>query len=145
MQEKCSRLLKLLKVYEKNTRDALFRLHLARGDFDKHKLQHDKMVEYRLEYMQQLATLGEAGTSLMRIKQRTTFILQMDGILKKLSKDLSDLATLRREAEQTWRESRLKEESIKKMIIKLEKEIEKDQLKKEERELAIYAYYTQVP
>jgi flagellar FliJ protein len=136
---------RLLILKKRETESALKALALSRQQFDNAKKRHEQLLDYRQDYLQQIAVLGEHGGVLSQLRYRVDFIEQLDGGLKQMTHHLALIAKDRSQAEQGYIQAKLAEEVVIRLIERArvqQKVIEKRREQKESDEVAEKQWYS---
>ncbi|WP_133135026.1 flagellar export protein FliJ [Legionella rowbothamii] len=121
MNQRLDRLTQLWEIKKDLTNTAYQQLLHAQEQFSKNKEKHDQLVGYRQDYLQQLETMGEQGTYVRRLRNRIDFISHLDMALVQLNGHLAQLAKVRRNAESTYKQAKISEESVNLLIERVKK------------------------
>ncbi|WP_367606573.1 flagellar export protein FliJ [Legionella sp. W05-934-2] len=116
VEQRIQQLLTLLKIKEADKQAALKDLAEARKQFNHLRGQLERMLQYRQEYQSQIASIGEAGCNINRMRNRLLFIEQLDEGIKQLNHQLSVIAKQRKQCELVLIEKQKKVQSVEKLI-----------------------------
>ncbi|HAT7071855.1 TPA: flagellar export protein FliJ [Legionella pneumophila] len=139
MSDRLDRLIQLLKIKQEATQQAYIELVKAREQFNQNKARHEQLVGYRQDYLQQLEVLGQQGSYVGPLRNRINFINHLDTALVQLNSYLSQLAKNRMKADLNYKQAKISEEGISKLIERV-KRAELNQLQRiEQKETDEYA------
>ncbi|RMX15276.1 flagellar export protein FliJ [Legionella jordanis] len=139
MDAQKTRLMRLLGIKEQTTKLALGNLVRAREQFIAGKMQHEKLLEYRREYLEQLNSLGNEGCKVAHIRNRLDFINQLDRALGQIAQQLAHLAKQRTNCEQLYFRAKSEEDVVKSLLEKLEKREKMKENRRNQKENDEYA------
>ncbi|MGL5742238.1 MAG: flagellar export protein FliJ [Legionella sp.] len=88
----------------------------AQEQFKQNKFKHDQLVSYRQDYLKQVEASGAKGTVVARLRNRIDFISHLDTALIQLNTHLAYLAKIRTKVEQNYKQAKLSEEGVSKLI-----------------------------
>lgn len=131
--------MQLLELKEEATRKAYVRLVKAQEQFNQIMKKHEQLVSYRKEYMLQLETLGTQGAFAVQLRNRMNFIMNLDTGLVQLNSQLAQLAKVRNKEELNYREAKLAEEAVKKLIDRVKQAEESKLQRMQQKESDEYA------
>ena len=138
-QQRLKRLNQLLLIKEKVTRDAAAAWAKARDQFIVSKNQHDLLLGYRHDYVQQLQTMGDAGCTVGRLRNRIEFIAQLDSGMLQLNQQLAQLAKIRTQCEKKFLQEKAAEEAVVRLIARVKMQTEHQNARIEQKEIDEYA------
>ncbi|HAT9649449.1 TPA: flagellar export protein FliJ [Legionella pneumophila subsp. pneumophila] len=139
MSDRLDRLIQLLKIKQEASQQAYIELVKAREQFNQNKARHEQLVGYRQDYLQQLEVLGQQGSYVGPLRNRINFINHLDTALVQLNSYLSQLAKNRMKADLNYKQAKISEEGISKLIERV-KRAELNQLQRiEQKETDEYA------
>lgn len=121
MSQRLDRLIQLLNLKKEITNQSFQELIKSKEQFSQNKLRHEQLVIYRQDYMQQLELLGNEGSTVGRLRNRINFISHLDTALIQLNAHLAQLAKLRSKLELKYKQAKAAEESVSKLIERVEK------------------------
>lgn len=121
MSQRLDRLIQLLNLKKEITNQSLQELIKSKEQFSQNKLRHEQLVIYRQDYMQQLELIGNEGSTVGRLRNRIDFISHLDTALIQLNAHLAQLAKLRSKLELKYKQAKAAEESVSKLIERVEK------------------------
>lgn len=116
MNQRLARLIQLLQIKQEATRKAYAEVMKAKEQYEQNKTRHDQLVSYKSEYVQQLEGLGNQGTYIGKLRNRVNFISHLDTALLQLHGYLAQLAKTRIRAELHYKQLKLSEEGVCKLI-----------------------------
>jgi flagellar FliJ protein len=132
MNQRLARLIQLLELKKEATRKAYQEVLKAQELYTQNKMRHEQLVSYREDYIQQLEVLGNEGTTIGRLKNRIDFINHLDTALIQLNTHLSQLAKARLKAELNFKQIKISEEGVAKIIERV-KRVEDAKLQRSEQ------------
>lgn len=124
-------LTQLLELKIKETQKAYQALVNASAQYDTNKQRHEQLANYRLDYMQQMQSIGEAGGTLGQLRNRVDFISNLDSVLTQLELQLVHLSKQREYFQLLYTKAKTNEDAIK---ILIEKKLALEESKKQRRE-----------
>lgn len=127
-------LIQLLELKQEASRKAYTELLEAREQFNQNKMRYDQLAGFRLDYMDQIEEIGKNGTTIDRIKNRLNFINHLETALTQLTGLLSQLAGVRSEAERHYKQAKIAEEAVIKLIERAKRDEQLKILRKEQKE-----------
>ncbi|MDI1353075.1 MAG: flagellar export protein FliJ [bacterium] len=139
MSQRLQRLIQLLQLKKDETRKTYLEVLKAKEQFEQNKLRHDQLVGYRYDYVEQLEVLGSEGSSVGRLRNRIDFINHLDTALIQLNTHLSQLAKVRHKAELHYKQTKISEEGVSKLIDRVKKNEEIQLGRAEQKESDEYA------
>lgn len=139
MNRRLIQLIQLLELKQEATRKAYLELVKAKEEFDQNKTRHDQLVTYRQEYISQIEVIGKEGTHVDRIKSRLDFINHLDVALGQLNGILAQLAKARTQAEMFYKQAKISEEGVVKLIERAKKDEDAKQQRRDQKESDEYA------
>lgn len=139
MNNRIEQLEKLYQLKERNTLDALKNLTRAREEFILHKQRHDKLLEYRVDYLKQFEAIGVQGTTLGRLRNRLDFVSHLDTAIVQLNGHLAQLAKKRSHYETLYIEAKAAQDAVEKLIERVKKELGLRKNRAEQKEIDEYA------
>jgi len=139
MNQRLERLIQLLQMKTAVTTQAYQELQIIREEFNQNKLRHEQLVGYRHDYLEQLETLGNQGSEVGRLRNRIDFINHLDSALVQLNTHLAQLAKTRTKAELKYKEAKISEEGVSKLIARVEHAEQIKLMRKEQKESDEYA------
>lgn len=139
MNRRLAQLIQLLQIKKEATRNAHAEVLKAKNQFDQHKMRHDQLADYRQDYVHQIDELGKIGTDIERIRTRIYFISHLDVALGQLTGVLSQLAKARATAELHYKQAKIAEEAVIKLIERAKKDDELKQQRIEQKQIDEYA------
>jgi flagellar FliJ protein len=134
MNRRLAQLLLLLELKKEVTQKAYVEVLKAKELFDQNKLRHTQLAGFRMDYVQQIETLGKEGTYIDRVKTRVSFINHLDVALMDLNNLLAQLAKSRAQAEIKYRQAKIAEEGVVKLIERAQKEEDLKTQRREQKE-----------
>lgn len=144
MNQRLAQLIKLLGLKKEVTHKAYLELIKANEQIDQHKIRQEQLVGYKLDYIEQVQTLGEEGVSIVRLRTRLYFISHLDNALVQLGALFIQLQHSRTQAELKYRQAKIAEEGIVKLIERAQKaeDLKRDKLlQKDSDEFAQKKWY----
>lgn len=134
MNQRLAQLIKLLGLKKEATHKAYLELIKANEQIDQHKIREEQLIGYKLDYIEQVRALGEEGVSIVRLRNRLYFISHLDNALVQLGSLFIQLQHSRTQAELKYRQAKIAEEGIVKLIeraqkaedLKMDKILQKD-------------------
>ena len=139
MNRRLAQLIQLLELKKEATRKAYNEFLKSQEQFNQNKLRHEQLSGFRLEYIKQIEVIGKEGTFIDRIKNRLDFINHLESALGQLNSLLAQLAKARSHAELLYRQAKIAEEAILKLIERAKKEEELVLQRREQKESDEYA------
>ncbi len=139
MNRRLVQLIQLLELKQEATRKAYSEFLKAQEQFKQNKLKHEQLTGFRLEYIKQIEIIGKEGTFIDRIKNRLDFINHLEAALGQLNGLLAQLAKARSHAEFLYRQAKISEEAVIKLIERAKKEEELKLQRREQKESDEYA------
>ncbi|CZG17838.1 TPA: flagellar export protein FliJ [Legionella pneumophila] len=139
MSDRLDRLIQLLKIKQESTQQAYIELVKAREQFNQNKARHEQLVGYRQDYLQQLEVLGQQGSYVGPLRNRINFINHLDTALVQLNSYLSQLAKNRMKADLNYKQAKISEEGISKLIERVKRAELKQLQRIEQKETDEYA------
>jgi flagellar protein FliJ len=139
MNRRLVQLVQLLELKQEATRKAYLDLVKIKDQFSQNKTRHEQLVGYRQDYIQQIESIGKEGTYVDRIRNRLNFISHLDIALGQLNTLLAQLAKSRTHAELNYRQAKVSEEGVVKLIERARKDEELKQQRKDQKESDEYA------
>ncbi|HAT8635974.1 TPA: flagellar export protein FliJ [Legionella pneumophila] len=139
MSDRLDRLIQLLKIKQEATQQAYIELVKAREQFNQNKARHEQLVGYRQDYLQQLEVLGQQGSYVGPLRNRINFINHLDTALVQLNSYLSQLAKNRMKADLNYKQAKISEEGISKLIERVKRAELKQLQRIEQKETDEYA------
>ncbi|MDP3269713.1 MAG: flagellar export protein FliJ [Legionella sp.] len=139
MSQRLARLIQLLHLKQDATQKNYRELIKAKDQFEQNKIKHEQLVNYRLDYVQQLGVLGQEGSNVGRLRNRIDFITHLDTALIQLNTHLAQLAKARTKAERHYKEAKASEESVFKLIERVKKTEQGKLQRMEQKESDEYA------
>lgn len=139
MNRRLVQLTQLLELKQEATRKAYLELVKIKDQFSQNKTRHEQLVGYRQDYIQQIESIGKEGTYVDRIRNRLNFISHLDIALGQLNTLLAQLAKSRTHAELNYRQAKVSEEGVVKLIERARKDEELKQQRKDQKESDEYA------
>lgn len=139
MSQRLARLMQLHLLKVEITSQMLQKLEKAKLEFNQNKLRHEQLLSYRQDYLQQLEQIGNQGTQVGRLRNRIDFINHLDVALSQLNSHLAYLAKARTKAELQYKEAKMAEEVVTKLIERVEKTEQIKLTRKEQKESDEYA------
>jgi flagellar FliJ protein len=121
MSQRLDRLVQLLNLKKEITNQSFQELIKSKEQFSQNKLRHEQLVIYRQDYMQQLELIGNEGSTVGRLRNRIDFISHLDTALIQLNAHLAQLAKLRSKLELKYKQAKAAEESVSKLIERVER------------------------
>lgn len=111
----------------------------AKEQFMKAKNRYDQLLGYRLDYVQQLQSLGDGGCEVGRLRNRIEFIGQLDSGLSQLNLQLAQLAKARTHCEKIFLQTKAEQDAVVQLIerVKQQQDIRIDRA--EQKEIDEYA------
>ena len=134
-----AQLIQLLELKKEVTRKAYIEVLKAKEQFDQNKVRHGQLAGFRVDYIQQIEVLGKEGTYIDRIKSRLSFINHLDMALMDLNNLLAQLAKFRTQAELKYRQAKISEEGVIKLIERAQKEEDLKVQRREQKDSDEYA------
>lgn len=116
MNQRLARLVQLQQIKEDETRRAYQELMKSKEQFNQNKLRHEQLVSYRQDYVVQLESIGNQGSTVGRLRNRIDFINHLDTALIQLNTHLAQLAKARTKCELHYKEAKTSEEGVRKLI-----------------------------
>lgn len=145
MEHRAKRLEQVLIIRNKDIQTAEAALTNARLQFQQYKIQHEQLIYFRQEYMEQLNLMGKDGCALANMRNRVDFISQLDRALSHMNQELAQLAKVRTEAEKRYIKAKQQEEVLERLIKRIDQgEVIKEnkQQQKESDEQAQKQWYS---
>jgi flagellar protein FliJ len=139
MNRRIVQLTQLLELKQEVTCKAYLELVKIKEQFAQNKTRHDQLVGYRQDYIQQIESIGKEGTYIDRVKNRLNFINHLDIALGQLNSLLAQLAKTRTNEEHNYRQAKVSEEGVIKLIERARKDEELKQQRKDQKESDEYA------
>lgn len=139
MSSRIARLIHLHQLKIAETGDLYRKLIHAQEEFKNNKVRHEQLLGYRQDYVLQLEQLGNEGSAVGRLRNRIDFISHLDHALVQLNTHLAQLAKARAKADLLFREAKIAEEALKKLIEQVKKAEELTQQRKDQKESDEYA------
>lgn len=139
MNRRLVQLIKLLELKQEATKKAYVDLVKAKEQFEQNKTRHDQLVGFRQDYIQQIEAIGREGTVVERIRNRLNFVNHLDRALSQLNSLLAQLAKARNQAELTYRQMKISEEGVVKLIERAKRDDELKQQRRDQKESDDYA------
>ena len=139
MNRRLAQLYQLLEIKKEVSHSAYMGVLKAREQFEHNKIRHEQLARYRQEYIHQVDAIGKEGTSIQRLKNRIYFINHLDVALGQLSGVLAQLAKARAIAEQEYKQAKIAEEAVFKLIERAKREEELKQQRMEQKQIDEYA------
>lgn len=121
MSQRLERLKQLLQIKKEATYAAYQDLLKAQEQFKHHKQKHDQLVVYRQDYLKQVEKIGEQGTVVARLRNRIDFISHLDSALIQLNAHLAYLGKVRAKAELTYKQTKISEEGVSRLVERVNK------------------------
>lgn len=121
MSDRLDRLIQLLQIKQEITHKAYKDLLKAKDLFNQNKARHEQLVGYRQDYLQQLEVMGQQGSYVGPLRNRINFINHLDTALVQLNSHLSQLAKNRMKADLNYKQAKMAEEGISKLIERVKK------------------------
>ena len=121
MNQRLARLIQVLELKKEATRKTYIELMKAREQFDQNKTRHDQLAGYRVDYVRQVEILGKEGATISRVRNRIDFINHLDAALLQLNSFLAQLAKARTQAELVYKQAKISEEGVSKLIERAKK------------------------
>lgn len=121
MSDRLDRLIQLLQIKQEITHKAYKDLLKAKDLFNQNKARHEQLVGYRQDYLQQLEVMGQQGSYVGPLRNRINFINHLDTALVQLNSHLSQLAKNRMKADLNYKQAKMAEEGISKLIERVRK------------------------
>lgn len=121
MSDRLDRLIQLLQIKQEITHKAYKDLLKAKDQFNQNKARHEQLVSYRQDYLQQLEVMGQQGSYVGPLRNRINFINHLDTALVQLNSHLSQLAKNRMKADLNYKQAKMAEEGISKLIERVKK------------------------
>lgn len=121
MNDRLDRLIQLLQIKQEITHKAYKDLLKAKDQFNQNKARHEQLVGYRQDYLQQLEVMGQQGSYVGPLRNRINFINHLDTALVQLNSHLSQLAKNRMKADLNYKQAKMAEEGISKLIERVKK------------------------
>lgn len=144
MNQRLAQLIKLLGLKKEATHKAYLELIKANEQIEQHKIREEQLIGYKLDYIEQVQALGEEGVSIVRLRNRLYFISHLDNALVQLGSLFIQLQHSRTQAELKYRQAKIAEEGIVKLIERAQKaeELKMDKiLQKDSDEFAQKKWY----
>ncbi len=116
MSQRLDRLRQLLQMKRELTQQAYLELMKTKEQFVQNKSRHEQLVVYRQDYLKQLESLDNQGSTVGRLRNRIDFINHLDTALIQLNGHLAQLAKTRSKAEANYNQAKASEESVSKLI-----------------------------
>ncbi len=134
MSQRSARLVQLLNLKQRDTREASEAFMRAREQFIANKQRHEQLVEYRKDYIYQLSDIGSSGCTLGHMRNRINFISQLDSALMQLNQLLAQIAKQRKLCEEAYYQAKAAEDAVQKLIERVEKQenIKKNRIEQKE-------------
>lgn len=125
-------LIRLLELKTKETKNAWQILINASTQYDQNKKRQEQLSHYRLDYVQQLQSIGQEGGTLGQLRNRIEFISQLDAALTQLNLQLAQLARQREYYELLYTKAKANEDAIK-MLIEKKEALEQSKIQRREQ------------
>lgn len=132
-------LIHLLGLRQEATRKAHSELLKAQEQFNQNKMRHEQLTGFRSDYIHQIEVIGQEGTRIDRIKNRLDFINHLEAALGQLNGLLAQLAKSRSQAELLYKQAKISEEGVVKLIERAKKDEELKLQRREQKESDEYA------
>ena len=139
MSQRLDRLNQLLLLKQEATRKAYTDLLKTQEQLNQNKLRQEQLGLYREDYLQQLENIGSQGSVVGRMRNRIEFINHLDTALVQLSNHLSQLTKIRVKIELNYKQAKISEEGISKLIERVKKAEEHKVQRFEQKESDEYA------
>lgn len=139
MNPRLGRLIQLLQIKQELTQKAYAEFLKAQEQFEQNRGKHAQLVGYRHEYIQQLETLGSQGGYVGHLRNRIDFISHLDTALVQLNTHLAQLAKFRMKAELHYKQAKISEEGVSKLIDRVKKAEQHKLQRLEQKEIDEYA------
>lgn len=139
MSQRLERLIQLLEIKKEVSNNSLLQLMKSKEQFNQNKIRHEQLVSYRQDYMQQLETIGNVGSTVGRLRNRIDFISHLDTALIQLNAHLAQLAKNRTKLELNYKQAKAAEEGVSKLIERVNKAEQIKLQRKEQKESDEYA------
>jgi flagellar FliJ protein len=125
-------LTQLLELKVKETQNAYQSLVNASAQYDASNLRFEQLSGYRLDYMQQMESLGQGGGTLGQLRNRIEFISNLDDAITHLNLQLAQLTKQRHYYELIYRKAKANEDAIK-MLIERKQALEDSKVQRREQ------------
>jgi flagellar FliJ protein len=139
MNRRLVQLLQLLEIKKEAAQKAFMEVLKAREQFEQNKMRHEQLAGYRLDYVHQVEELGKEGTSIEKLRNRIYFINHLDVALGQLNGVLAQLAKARTKAELEYKQAKVSEEAVIKLIERAKRDEELKQQRIEQKQIDEYA------
>lgn len=139
MNRRIAQLMQLLELKQEATRKAYAELLKAREQFNQNKTRHEQLSGFRVDYINQIEVIGKEGTFIDRIKNRLDFINHLESAIGQLNGVLAQLAKTRSHAEYLYRQTKIAEEAVIKLIERAKRDEELKLQRREQKESDEYA------
>lgn len=139
MNRRLVQLTHLLGLKKEATRKAYSEFLKAQEQFNQNKMRHEQLTGFRSDYIHQIEVIGQEGTRIDRIKNRLDFINHLEAALGQLNGLLAQLAKSRSQAEFFYKQAKISEEGVIKLIERAKKDEELKLLRREQKESDEYA------
>ncbi|RUR10536.1 flagellar export protein FliJ [Legionella sp. km772] len=139
MNRRLVQLIQLLELKQEATRKAYSDLLKAQEQFTQNKMRHEQLTGFRLDYIHQIEVIGQEGTTIDRIRNRLNFINHLEAAIGQLNGLLAQLAKARSQAELFYKNAKISEEGVVKLIERAKKDEELKLQRREQKESDEYA------
>lgn len=144
MSKRLARLVQLLQMKQEATKKAYGEVMRITERINQTRTKHDQLVGYKQDYMAQIEVLGKEGCHFTQLNNRVNFIAHLDSALTQLNAQVTQLIKLRTQAELTYRQAKIAEEGMSKLVERVRKgeELKMERLaQKESDEFAQKKWY----
>jgi flagellar FliJ protein len=139
MNQRIQRLAQLLQLKEEATRKAYYEFLKTREQVEQNRLKQEQLSGYKGDYLKQFEVLGREGASVDRLRNRLNFISHLDVVLSQLKVFLDQLSNARARAELAYKQAKIAEEGVSKLIDRAKKAEQVKQERLEQKESDEYA------
>jgi len=139
MNRRLVQLIQLLELKQEASRKAYTEFLKAQEQFNQNKARHDQLTGFRLDYINQIDVIAKEGTFIDRIRNRLDFINHLETALGQLNGLLAQLAKSRDHADLLYRQAKISEEGVVKLIERAKKDEDLKLQRREQKESDEYA------
>jgi len=124
----------VVRVAESREREAARVLGAAEQEVVAHRTRLQELQEYRVEYRNQLVSVGNGGIAAQRYVEYHRFLARLDLAIEHQERLLEMTVRQREEKRALWAEARAKMKAVEKVVERFVTEEEAERLRREQKE-----------
>ncbi len=139
MNRRLEQLLKLLELKEELTLKAYHAAVKIKAQIEQHQAKIEQLTGYKIEYGEQIGRLGQEGVPVYKVRNRIDFMGQIDSAIGQIKAAVFNLEKAKVSADVAYKEAKISEEGVKKLIARVRKLEDIKQQRLEQKEVDEFA------